>query len=845
MNNFKKALGGLVAIPQWFVWRMVWDGSKSKYDPKIPVSAAGFNMDAQVSTSWMTFDAAVAQRNAQRMRETQDGVVYTLGFMFTADCGYWFYDLDGCVVDGKLSEFAAGQYAHLHKCFFEYSSSGSGVHFIGANVDRVKADRTRPLAGFGADVEFYTQGRGIAFGLGDEAFGCADEPAPQEWMRWLVDSVLTNPAPVSSVGVAGVHDGNGPRADWDGPTDDNELIALGHKMKSVDAMFGQKASFTDLFNRNLDALRAAYPDDSIVGFDESRADMALASHLCFLTGAHTDRIERIMRMSALARSKWDDRDDYLVGRTIGEVVRKAGNVYNKGHGRVEVSNPLALVPVDTAEALVIRAGKVSSLAEYNTFTAEIAADADLPQDLRYMLAGTLMHAFGKGAHLPIASIRAALTPARGELVLAEDGGLFKDWVYVEATARYYDLVRGVGVSAQGFGVRFDGHEVIKESGLDATRYASHSRIPVVYDTMFHPGQTQVFNYRGLQMINTYRSPNLNIPDTLSAEQQHAIDTFEGHLAFILPDEGDRAILRDWMAFVAQNPGKRVGWAVVLKGTEGDGKTYLARVMGAITGSVNQVPGASFGSQFNGWAHGSLVVAVEEIRVSGDKKYESLDRMKPLISNSTIPIEEKGRDVRTVPNFSSYLLFTNHADALPITASDRRYCVLETPFNNEQQLLTALGGKPAQEAYFDNLFKIMDMYPEALAFHLLNHVVSKSFNPSNRAPDTTAKRRMLEASISSSQVAVEAAIDAHACAIVSSEIIDVTYLNNKCGATPFGPSATPLPRTSAMGNTLRDMGYVQIENRRVKIDGNYRYIWFNPSSHTSESAINAVREAALV
>lgn len=845
MNNFKKALGGLVAIPQWFVWRMVWDESKSKYDPKIPVSAAGFNMDAQVSTSWMTFDAAVAQRNAQRMRETQDGVVYTLGFMFTADCGYWFYDLDGCVVDGNLNEFTAGQYAHLHKCFFEYSSSGSGVHFIGANVDRVKADRTRPLAGFGADVEFYTQGRGIAFGLSDEAFGCADEPAPQEWMRWLVDSVLANPTPVASVGVAGVHDGNGPRADWDGPTDDAELIALGHRIKSVDAMFGQKASFTNLFNRDLDALRAAYPDDSIVGFDESRADMGLASHLCFLTGADTDRIERIMRMSALARSKWDDRDDYLVGRTIGEVVRKAGNVYNKGHGRVEVSNPLALVPVDTAEALVIRAGKVSSLAEYNTFTAEIAANADLPQDLRYMLAGTLMHAFGKGAHLPIASIRAALTPARGELVLAEDGGLFKDWVYVEATARYYDLVRGVGVSAQGFGVRFDGHEVVKESGLDATRYASHSRIPVVYDTMFHPGQTQLFNYRGLQMINTYRSLNLSIPDVLSAEQQVAVAAFENHLKFILPDDRERLIIRDWMAFIVQNPGKRVAWAIVLKGTEGDGKTYLARAMAAVTGSVNQVPGASFGGQFNGWAHGSLVVAVEEIRVSGDKKYEALDRMKPLVSNSTVPIEEKGRDIRTVPNFSSYLLFTNHADALPITASDRRYCVLETPYGSKRQLLSALGGEAAQADYFENLFGMLDAHPEALYFHLQNHVVSKSFNPSTHAPETAAKLRMLEATISSAQEMVEAAIDTHACEIVSDEIVDVTYLNNKCGATPFGPSATPLPKARALGNTLRDMGYVQIENRRVKIGATYRYIWFNPEKHTSASAINTAREANKV
>lgn len=358
MNNFKKTLGGLVAIPQWFVWRMVWNEGKGKYDPKTPVSASGYNVDAQVSTSWMTFDVAVAQRNAQRMRETKDGVVYTLGFMFTTDCGYWFYDLDKCVAGGNLNEFTAGQYAHLHKCFFEYSSSGTGVHFIGANVDRVKADRTRPLAGFGADIEFYTQGRGIAFGLSDEAFGCADEPAPQEWMRWLVDSVLANPTPVSSVGVVGVHDGNGPRADWNGPTDDNELIALGHKMKSADAMFGQKASFTDLFNRNLDALRAAYPDDSIVGFDESRADMALASHLCFLTGADTGRIERIMRMSALARSKWDDRDDYLVGRTIGEVVRKAGNVYNKGHGRVEV------VPLPAVDEICDEAVKLKDTMEF-------------------------------------------------------------------------------------------------------------------------------------------------------------------------------------------------------------------------------------------------------------------------------------------------------------------------------------------------------------------------------------------------------------------------------------------------------------------------------------------------
>ena len=511
----------------------------------------------------------------------------------------------------------------------------------------------------------------------------------------------------------------------------------------------------------------------------------------------------------------------------------------------KVEKSLPVLPSDTVEDLLSRAALVTSYEEYVEFRAEVAGDDSIPQDVRYMLAQRLHVGYGKVNGLPIATVRADLTPARGELVLAGEGGLFKDWVYVEATARYYDLVRGVGVSAQGFGVRFDGHEVVKESGLDATRYASHSRIPVVYDTMFHPGQTQLFNYRGLQMINTYRSLNLSIPDVLSAEQQVAVATFENHLKFILPDDRERLIIRDWMAFIVQNPGKRVAWAIVLKGTEGDGKTYLARAMAAVTGSVNQVPGASFGGQFNGWAHGSLVVAVEEIRVSGDKKYEALDRMKPLVSNSTVPIEEKGRDIRTVPNFSSYLLFTNHADALPITASDRRYCVLETPYGSKRQLLSALGGEAAQADYFENLFGMLDAHPEALYFHLQNHVVSKSFNPSTHAPETAAKLRMLEATISSAQEMVEAAIDTHACEIVSDEIVDVTYLNNKCGATPFGPSATPLPKARALGNTLRDMGYVQIENRRVKIGATYRYIWFNPEKHTSASAINTVREANKV
>ena len=510
----------------------------------------------------------------------------------------------------------------------------------------------------------------------------------------------------------------------------------------------------------------------------------------------------------------------------------------------KVEKSLPILPSDTVEDLLSRAAQVTTYEEYVEFRAEVAGDDSIPQDVRYMLAQRLHVGYGKVNGLPIATVRADLTPARGELVLAGEGGLFKDWVYVEALSCYYDLSRGVDVSPSALKVRFDGHEVIKESGLDAVKFASHSHVPIVRDIMFHPGQTQIFSYQGLNMVNTFKSLNLDIPQVLSAEQQLSVDSFERHLAFLLPNEKDRVIVRDWMAYVVQNPGKRVSWAIVVKGVHGDGKTYLSRVMEAVTGSVNQVAGSSFGGQFNSWAQGALVVAVEEIRVSGDKKYEALDRMKPLISNSSIPIEEKGRDVRTIPNFSSYMLFTNHADALPIAESERRYCVFETPFTSRAQLYQAFGGADQSAAYYDALFDSLSAHPEALAYHLLNHVVSPSFKPSSQAPETSARTRMIEATVSSAQEALESAIETHACDIVSAALLDVTYLNNKCDMvlTPSGKPTIVLPKGRALGNTLRDMGYVQIEGRKARAGARVSYIWYNPFNHNSFSAVEAVKNS---
>ena len=98
--------------------------------------------------------------------------------------------------------------------------------------------------------------------------------------------------------------------------------------------------------------------------------------------------------------------------------------------------------------------------------------------------------------------------------------------------------------------------------------------------------------------------------------------------------------------------------------------------------------SALGERFTGWAHGSVVNIVEEIRIKGDDKWRIMDRLKPFITNSMIQIEEKGVTIALYQTYKLPLL-TNYKDALPITNDDRRFCVMYGRIQNEQNYLIIL------------------------------------------------------------------------------------------------------------------------------------------------------------
>lgn len=340
-------LGGMLAMPQWFIWRLTWDATKGKYQ-KAPCYTDGsaYHMPAQDPTNWMTLDAAqsvlatlVAQQQEQR---------YTLGFYLTAATGYWFLDLDKCIdAAGVVSPAALSICQAFPGAAWEHSTSGRGLHVFGRGSVPPHGTMHNPL-----QLEFYTHGRGIAFGWGD-VYGSIDTDHTAA-VQWLVDSYFR--PDVNSDGST-FDDAlfNQPAPEWHGIEDDALLVTRMRASAKPDAgavFAGQpstRVTFADLFDCNVPALVRRWPEENVYGYDRSAAEAALIAMFAFWTGRDAARTERLMRTSAMQRVEWEDNRGgipfirYSIVRMFRKHVAGGGEVYGAGKPPASTSAPAPIV----------------------------------------------------------------------------------------------------------------------------------------------------------------------------------------------------------------------------------------------------------------------------------------------------------------------------------------------------------------------------------------------------------------------------------------------------------------------------------------------------------------------
>jgi len=226
-----------------------------------------------------------------------------------------------------------------------------------------------------------------------------------------------------------------------------------------------------------------------------------------------------------------------------------------------------------------------------------------------------------------------------------------------------------------------------------------------------------------------------------AGAQEKVRLFLDHLAYLIPNEGERRQFLLWLAHAEQKP-QELPHHGYLMFTEsfGIGRNALASILarvwpGEVAASVN-LP-ALIDSSFNGQIAGKRLAVVDEVYVNdfGKSRYAIENRLRQLITEETRVINPKYGRQYTEWNVLRWLLFSNHADGLPMPAHDRRFAVIANPTERH----------PDGADYYARLYAALadPEFIQAVSWHLAKLDITE-FNPGATPAVNDAKRAVIEA-----------------------------------------------------------------------------------------------------
>jgi hypothetical protein len=183
--------------------------------------------------------------------------------------------------------------------------------------------------------------------------------------------------------------------------------------------------------------------------------------------------------------------------------------------------------------------------------------------------------------------------------------------------------------------------------------------------------------------------------------------------------GDRAAfdyLMGWMARAVQIPEVQGETAIVMRGKKGAGKGTLGNVLLDIFGghSFHLTKSDQLVGRFNAHLRAAVLVFADEAFFAGDKKNEG--SLKALITEKFVAIEPKGIDLVMGRNRTHIIMATNSDWAVPATADERRFLVVDV---SDEKL--------GDTEYFKGLNTELDNGGKAAMLHDLLHYDISDFN----------------------------------------------------------------------------------------------------------------------
>lgn len=426
-----------------------------------------------------------------------------------------------------------------------------------------------------------------------------------------------------------------------------------------------------------------------------------------------------------------------------------------------------------------------------------------------------------------------------------DADRLREWVFLSSEAVFANVHTGERMSKSAFDLVMSNIVPVVET-MNAKGESKNMKLPaskclidfldglVCSTTMYRPDVTDlIVSVDGILHLNAYLPSS--VPGTAKDWQAHdAWRAARYHIFNIVPD-GAEVIIK-WLAHNVQHPGKKILWAPIIVGAQGDGKTTIGKIVQMAMGrkNVSPVSPEALFSDFTSWAEGKCIRVLEEIRVADKGRSSVMDKLKPMITNDVVDVVKKGKDGADVANVTNYIALTNHMDALAIDEGDRRWGVWRTRFKDHAQVRAEL-----DDAYWKRLNDGIGKSPEVIRGWLMSVDLS-AFNPFSSPIMTTAKAAMIEASRSPISADIREAIALGAVG-VGRDVIATDALNE--AVRNIGNRSV---NTTTLANILREMGWVK-HSLTVKWNGKNRRVYFVPgdwSDGLEGSALSAALRKRL-
>lgn len=262
-------------------------------------------------------------------------------------------------------------------------------------------------------------------------------------------------------------------------------------------------------------------------------------------------------------------------------------------------------------------------------------------------------------------------------------------------------------------------------------YILQNRLITVVDAVaFRPDneEERFITKNGRTSFNTFTRPTPPAPCRTKKENAAYVKTFLDHLRLLTTTDGEYEHLLDYITVSLTRPGIKIKHSIVLVSTrEGLGKGLLHQLYKNCLGSmVSEASNKDLTNGNNAWMDSKLACFALDLNQS--ERFSTYDAMKTWITDSPIPISDKYLRSYPIDNFCNFFFFSNHPNALPPSAHDRRLFVI---INNKS---------PESPEYYRRLYEAFTVGAGAI-FEFLS-LRSYSFDPEAPAPLTEGKKEMM-------------------------------------------------------------------------------------------------------